>query len=53
MLVRVPVDLAAITRDIKNRRARASGNIETIAQSQDPIFPRPPASHVGTRAGST
>jgi hypothetical protein len=38
---RVPVDLAAITRDIRNRCARASGNIETIAQSREPIFQDP------------
>jgi len=38
---RAPVDLAAITRDIKNRCARASGNIELIAQDKDPIFQDP------------
>jgi hypothetical protein len=36
-----PVDLAALTRDIKSRCARASGNIELIAQSKDPIFQDP------------
>jgi hypothetical protein len=41
MIARVPVDLAALTRDIKNRCARASANIETIAQIQDPIFADP------------
>jgi hypothetical protein len=41
MMARVPVDLAAITRDIKNRCARASGNIEAIAQNQEPIFQDP------------
>jgi hypothetical protein len=38
---RAPVDLAALTRDIKSRCARASGNIELIAQSKDPIFQDP------------
>jgi hypothetical protein len=41
MMARVPVDLAAITRDIKNRCARAFGNIEAIAQSAEPIFQDP------------
>ena len=41
MIARVPVDLAALTRDIKNRCARGSANIETIAQIQDPIFTDP------------
>jgi hypothetical protein len=41
MMVRAPVDLAAVTRDIKNRCARASGNLESVAQIKDPIFPDP------------
>jgi hypothetical protein len=41
MMARSPVDLAANTRDIKNRCARASGNIESIAQIRDPIFTDP------------
>jgi hypothetical protein len=41
MMARVPVDLAALTRDIKNRCARAGGNIEIIARTQDPIFHDP------------
>jgi hypothetical protein len=38
---RVPVDLEAMTRDVRNRCARASGNLEMIAASKDPIFPDP------------
>jgi hypothetical protein len=38
---RAPTDLQALTRDIKNRCARASGNIELIAQDRDPIFADP------------
>jgi hypothetical protein len=38
---RAPVDLQAITRDIKARCARASGNLEFIAQQSDPIFADP------------
>jgi hypothetical protein len=41
MIGRVPVDLQATTRDIKNRCARASGNLEQIAQTKEPIFPDP------------
>jgi hypothetical protein len=41
MMARTPVDLAATTRDIKNRCARAAGNIELIAQNQDVIFVDP------------
>jgi hypothetical protein len=40
-MVRTPVDLAATTRDIKNRCARASGNLELVAQAKDPIFADP------------
>jgi hypothetical protein len=38
---RSPVDLQAATRDVRNRCARAAGNLEPIAQGQDPIFPDP------------
>jgi len=38
---RQPVDLQQVTRDIRNRCARIIGNLETIAQSTDPIFPDP------------
>jgi hypothetical protein len=41
MMIRSPVDLAAITRDIRNRCARASGNLESVADNKDPIFPDP------------
>jgi hypothetical protein len=41
MMARSRVDLAANTRDTKNRCARASGNIESIAQIRDPIFTDP------------
>ena len=39
--MRSPIDLAAATRDIKNRCARASGNLELITQTTDPVFPDP------------
>ena len=39
--MRSPIDLAATTRDIKNRCARASGNLELITQTTDPVFPDP------------
>jgi hypothetical protein len=41
MMARVPVDLAATTRDIKNRCARAAGNLELITQDKNPIFGDP------------
>jgi hypothetical protein len=41
MMAQLPVDLAAITRDIRNRCARASGNLESVADIKDPIFPDP------------
>jgi hypothetical protein len=40
-MVRAPTDLQAVTRDVRNHCARASGNIELIAQIKDPIFPDP------------
>jgi hypothetical protein len=40
-MARAPVDLAAFTRDVRNRCSRASGNLEIIAQSTDPIFSDP------------
>jgi hypothetical protein len=40
-MTRVPIDLQAVTRDIRNRCARASGNLEHIAQNKDPIFSDP------------
>jgi hypothetical protein len=39
--MRSPIDLAATSRDIKNRCARASGNLELITQTTDPVFPDP------------
>ena len=41
MIGRAPIDLQATTRDIRNRCARASGNLEQIAQTKEPIFPDP------------
>jgi hypothetical protein len=41
MMIRRPVDLQAMTRDVRNRCARVLGNLEVIAQSTDPIFPDP------------
>jgi hypothetical protein len=41
MMARAPVDLAATTRDIKNRCSRAAGNLELITQTKEPIFPDP------------
>jgi hypothetical protein len=38
---RHPVDLQAVTRDIRNRAARAAGNIDVIAQNSEPIFSDP------------
>jgi len=38
---RVPVDLQAVTRDIKHRCARMAANLETIAQNADPVFQDP------------
>jgi hypothetical protein len=40
-MARIPVDLQATTRDISNRCARASGNLDQIAQTKDPIFSDP------------
>jgi len=41
MTHRTPVDLAAATRDVQLRCARASANLDMIAQVKDPIFPDP------------
>jgi hypothetical protein len=41
LMARAPVDLAAFTRDVRNRFSWASGNLEIIAQSTDPIFSDP------------
>jgi hypothetical protein len=38
---RVPIDLQAATRDIKQRISRVIGNLEPIAQTHDPIFVSP------------
>jgi hypothetical protein len=40
-MARVPTDLQAVTRDIRNRCARPCGNLEQIAQMKDPIFSDP------------
>src|SRR6516162_431987 len=38
---RVPVDLQAVTRDVKARVRRVIGELEAIEQQQDPIFASP------------
>ena len=38
---RVPVDLQAVTRDVKARVRRVIGELEAIEQRQDPIFASP------------
>jgi hypothetical protein len=38
---RTLIDLEAMTRDVRNRCARASGNLEMIATNKDPIFTDP------------
>jgi hypothetical protein len=38
---RVPVDLQAVTRDVKARVRRVVGDLEAIEQQQDPIFASP------------
>jgi hypothetical protein len=39
--MRAPTDLQSLTRDVKNRCARAAGNLEVVAQTTDPIFADP------------
>jgi hypothetical protein len=38
---RQPVDLQAVTRDVKDRIRRVIGELEAIEQQTDPIFPQP------------
>jgi hypothetical protein len=38
---RAPVDLQAVTRDVKARVRRVIGELEAIEQQQDPIFASP------------
>jgi hypothetical protein len=38
---RVPVDLQAVTRDVKARVRRVIGELEAIEQQTDPIFAAP------------
>ena len=38
---RVPVDLQAVTRDVKARVRRVIGELEAIEQQQGPIFASP------------
>jgi hypothetical protein len=38
---RVPVDLQAVTRDVKARVRRVIGELEAIEQQHDPIFASP------------
>jgi hypothetical protein len=38
---RVPVDLQAVTRDVKVRVRRVIGELEVIEQQKDPIFRSP------------
>jgi hypothetical protein len=40
-MARTPTDLQATTRDIRNRCARAAGNLEVITSGSEPIFPDP------------
>ena len=39
--LRQPVDLQAVTRDVKDRIGRVIGAPEAIEQQKDPIFPQP------------
>jgi hypothetical protein len=39
--LRQPVDLQAVTRDVKDRIRRVIGEPEAIEQQRDPIFPQP------------
>ena len=38
---RVPVDLQAVTRDVKARLRRVIGELEVIEQQSDPVFAAP------------
>ena len=38
---RVPVDLAAVTKDVKTKIRRIIGELEAIELQQDPIFASP------------
>jgi hypothetical protein len=38
---RPPVDLQAVTKDVKARVRRVIGELEAIEQQQDPIFTQP------------
>jgi hypothetical protein len=38
---RQPVDLQAVTRDVKARARRVIGELEAIEQQPDPIYPSP------------
>jgi len=38
---RQPVDLQAVTRDVKDRVRRVIGGLEAIEQQKDPIFASP------------
>jgi hypothetical protein len=40
-LPRQPVDLQAVTKDVKARVRRVIGELEAIEQKQDPIFASP------------
>ena len=41
MMGRRPVDLAAMTRDVKTRCEHAATHLDSVAQIKDPIFPDP------------
>ena len=38
---RVPLDLQAVTKDVKAKIRRVIGELEAIEQQQDPIFTQP------------
>jgi uncharacterized protein (UPF0335 family) len=38
---RQPMDLQAVTRDVKDRIRHVIGELEAIEQQKDPIFPQP------------
>jgi hypothetical protein len=43
---RIPVDLQAVTRDVKARIRRVIGELEAIEQQQDPILQDPRSTYI-------